>query len=62
VSDAGHSPPGRIGARLGAGRARVPLQVGGLTAPRLAAQLSRAEGITIMLVVRGTSTGFADAW
>jgi hypothetical protein len=23
---------------------------------------SRAEGITIKLVIRGTSTGFADAW
>ena len=60
VSDAGHSPPGGIGARLGAGRARAPLQVGGLPAPRLAAELSRAEGITIKMVIRGTSAGFAD--
>jgi hypothetical protein len=62
VSDAGHSPPGGIGARLvaGPGRARAPLQVGGLPAPRLAAELSRAEGITIKMVIRGTSAGFAD--
>ena len=29
--------------------------------PKLAAEFSRAEGITIKLVIRGTSTGFADA-
>ena len=38
-----------------------PLQVGGLPVLRRAAELSRAEGITIMLVVRGISAGFAHA-
>jgi hypothetical protein len=33
-----------------------------LSVPKLAAEFSRAEGITIKLVIRGTSTGFADAW
>jgi hypothetical protein len=33
-----------------------------LSVPRLAAEFSRVEGITIKLVIRGTSTGFADAW
>jgi hypothetical protein len=33
-----------------------------LSVPKLAGEFSRAEGITIKLVIRGTSTGFADAW
>ena len=61
MSDAGHTPPGRIGARLGAGRARAPLQAGGLSAPRLAAEFSTAEGIAFKMVIHGTSAGFADA-
>jgi hypothetical protein len=32
-----------------------------LSVPKLAAEFSRAEGITIKLVIRGTSIGFADA-
>ena len=32
-----------------------------LSVPRLAAEFSRTEGITIKLVIRGTSAGFADA-
>jgi hypothetical protein len=32
-----------------------------LPAPKLAAEFSRAEGITIKLVIRGTSAGFAGA-
>jgi len=33
-----------------------------LPVPRLAAEFSRTEGITIKMVIRGTSAGFADAW
>jgi hypothetical protein len=33
-----------------------------LSVPKLAGEFSRAEGIAIKLVIRGTSTGFADAW
>jgi hypothetical protein len=29
--------------------------------PKLAAEFSRAEGIMIKMVIRGTSAGFADA-
>jgi hypothetical protein len=32
-----------------------------LQVPRLAAEFSRAEGITIKLIIRGTPAGFADA-
>jgi hypothetical protein len=32
-----------------------------LSVPRLAAEFSRVEGITIKMVIRGTSAGFADA-
>jgi len=32
-----------------------------LSVPKLAAEFSRAEEITIKLVIRGTSIGFADA-
>ncbi len=32
-----------------------------LPAPRLAAEFSRAEGITIKMVIRRISAGFADA-
>jgi hypothetical protein len=32
-----------------------------LSVPKLAAEFSRAEGITINMVIRGTSAGFADA-
>ena len=31
-----------------------------LSVPKLAAEFSRAEGITIKMVIRGTYAGFAD--
>jgi hypothetical protein len=65
----GRTLPDRIASR---GLACVPaLAIAGFTrivrwplilpAPRLAAEFCRAEGITIKLVIRGTSAGFADA-
>jgi len=64
--------PARRGHRGRRGLACVPpLTIAGFTrivrwplilsAPRLAAEFSRAEGITIKMVIRGTSAGFADA-
>jgi hypothetical protein len=56
--------PARPGLHPGAGHrgftriVRWPLI---LSAPKLAAEFSRAEGITIKLVIRGTYIGFADA-
>jgi hypothetical protein len=65
----GRTLPDRIASR---GLACAPaLAIAGFTrivrwplipsAPKLAAEFSRAEGITIKLVIRGTSAGFADA-
>jgi hypothetical protein len=64
--------PARRGHRGRRGLACVPaLAIAGFTrivrwplilpVPKLAAEFSRAEGITIKLVIRGTSAGFADA-
>jgi hypothetical protein len=73
VSNASHTPPGGSATRGRRGLACVPaLAIAGFTrivrwplilsVPRLAAEFSRAEGITIKMVIRGTSAGFADAW
>jgi hypothetical protein len=66
------SLPGAGTAADSASPASPPLAIAGFTQilrwplilslPKLAAEFYRTEGITIKLVIRGVSAGFADVW